>query len=139
MKTQKYWEDKADKARKEMEFANSRWNSLRNSQAKRWENKFIHTRKEGYSIYHDITELGYKELDKYNLYYDKDRENPPYTDYKDGIMYSPTDYKCGICGKRPYNDMSVGFAPRYAVCAKHSEFLWLTPSIYRKEYNENKG
>jgi hypothetical protein len=136
MKTQKYWEDKADKARKKMEYANSQYNRLRARQAKRYEDRFVHRYEKDGGWYSDITELGLKELEKYDLYHDKNREDV--VDYKYGIMYSPNSYKCGICGDRPWNDMSLGFAPRYAVCPKHDSFLWLTPSIYKVKESKSE-
>lgn len=118
-----------------MEYANANYNRLRARQAKRYEGRFVHRYEKNSSWYSDITELGFKELEKFGLCYDRNRED--IVDYEYGIMYSHDSYKCEICGDRPWNDMSLGFASRYAVCPKHDDFLWLTPSIYKvKEEHE---
>lgn len=115
----------------EMERRSALLNKEQGRIARYYRGKFVHEYTKDGSVWHDILEAGHRELAKHSLYYDEDRKDK-YTAYQDGVMYEANDYKCGICGGRPVNDISIGFAPRYAVCAKHEDFLFLMPNIFKE-------
>lgn len=108
----------------------SKYQKKQKETAKRYKNRFVVWKENNNTLTPNMTEIGYKELERYGLVYEPKNDN--LFDQR-SIMYNPKNYACGLCGDQPLGEVALGFAPRYATCAKHSDFLMLSRYVFKKE------
>lgn len=95
--------------------------------------RFVKKIQKGIQMDFEVLPRGYKELGKNGVEYVKEGlmddslfwDNP-------GVSYTPESCFCMICGStRTRGNIQLGIAPRFATCAKHSDFLFLYAHLKR--------
>lgn len=113
----------------------------RNNRAitKRWRDKFVDMNRKKNYIDPYPTELGFKELKKYNIEYKEEGFNPKRELFyiNKGIQYEPKECFCMIC--HSHNTTAFvehGFMSRYATCPKHVDFLLIGDSLRKVQLSK---
>lgn len=121
-----------EKAHKKVKELSSRKNALDKARRKRWTGRFVIENRKGIVINPQPTELGLKELAKYNIEYLEDpiKESHDMFWENPGISYTPKKCFCMVCGDLyTVAWIQLGIAPRFATCSKHTDFLMLFANI----------
>jgi hypothetical protein len=96
---------------------------------------YVVEHRQGITVEFEITENGYQELSKYDKEYIKDIDWPYQgtNDTFSNYTKHRGKWHCAVCDSLKIDGtIEVGFAPRYATCKKHHEFLLITPHLRLK-------
>ena len=120
------------KAQKKVDLLGRKNKALDDARRKRWTGRFVNDNRVGNRIDPNPTELGLKELAKYNIEFVKEsiKESKEWMWENPGISYTPKKCFCMICGDTwTVAWMQMGMAPRFATCSKHTDFLMMFAHI----------
>lgn len=101
-----------------------------NKLVEKWHSVFVSRTVNDVFLHTAITDRGKKELGKNNIEWSEEQfDNPGYP----GLAYEPGNVCCLVCGSTNVsNYMSMGFAPRFAACPKHEDFLLVVHYLKKK-------